>query len=222
MLRIGHRGAKAYEPENTLRSFKKALKLGVNAVELDVRRTKDNALIVIHDEAVDKTTDGSGLVKELTLEDIKELSTDKGEKIPTLEEVLDFLDRKVKILIELKEKGLEERVLDMILDRGLEEDVIIVSFHEEALMKVRELNGKVETGLIYVRHKNPLEKAKELGVKYLLPLYHFTHTSDVEKAHGEGLKVIVWTINKQEEVPKYIEKGVEGIASDKPDILNEI
>ncbi|MFW6110674.1 MAG: glycerophosphodiester phosphodiesterase [Thermoproteota archaeon] len=222
MLRIGHRGAKAYEPENTLRSFKKALKLGVNAVELDVRRTKDNALIVIHDEAVDKTTDGSGLVKELTLEDIKELSTDKGEKIPTLEEVLDFLDRKVKILIELKEKGLEERVLDMILDRGLEEDVIIVSFHEEALMKVRELNGKVETGLIYVRHKNPLEKAKELGVKYLLPLYHFTHTSDVEKAHGEGLKVIVWTINKQEEVPKYIEKGVEGIASEKPDILNEI
>ena len=222
MLKIGHRGAKAYEPENTLRSFKKALRLGVNAVELDVRRTKDNVLMVIHDEEVDKITDGSGLVKELTLEEIKELSTEKGEKIPTLEEALDFLDRKVKILVELKEMGLEERVLDMILDRGLEEDVIIVSFHEEALMKVRELNEKVETGLIYVRHKNPIEKAKELGAKYLLPLYHFTHTSDVEKAHGEGLKVIVWTINKQEEIPEYVEKGVDGIASDKPEILNEV
>jgi len=219
MLKIGHRGTRAYEPENTLRSFKKALELGVDAVELDVRRTKDDKIIVIHDAEVDRTTNGKGLVSELTLEKIKELVTEKGEKIPTFEEALDFLDKKVKILIELKETGLEEKVLSSVHEKGLEKNVIIVSFLEEALRKVRELNDEVETGLIYVRHRNPIKAALELKANYLLPLYRFTHTADVQKAHENGLKVIVWTINKQEEVSEYLEKGVDGIASDRPDIL---
>ncbi|MEM2375782.1 MAG: glycerophosphodiester phosphodiesterase family protein, partial [Candidatus Bathyarchaeia archaeon] len=128
-LRVGHRGAKAYEPENTLRSFMKALELGVNAIEFDVRRTRDGELVVIHDAEVDRTTDGKGLVSELTLREIKALSTEKGERIPTLEEALDFLDRKVKILIELKEVGIEEKVLEAVKRRGLEDNVIIISFH---------------------------------------------------------------------------------------------
>jgi len=107
MLKIGHRGAKGYEPENTLRSFQKALELNVDAVELDVRRTKDGAIVVIHDAEVDRTTNGKGLVSELTLKEIKELDIEKGEKIPTLEEALDFLDKKVKIFIELKEIGMK-------------------------------------------------------------------------------------------------------------------
>ena len=93
-LKVGHRGARAYEPENTLRSFRKALELGVNAVELDVRRTKDGELVVIHDDKVDRTTNGRGLVNELTLEEIEKLDAGKGEKIPTLEEALEFLDKK--------------------------------------------------------------------------------------------------------------------------------
>ncbi|MCW4021269.1 MAG: glycerophosphodiester phosphodiesterase family protein [Candidatus Bathyarchaeota archaeon] len=220
MLRIGHRGAKAYEPENTLRSFKKAIEIGVDAVELDARRTKDGEIVVIHNAKVDKTTDGKGPVSELTLEEIKQLSTDKGEKIPTLEEALDFLDNKVKIVIELKETGLEEKVLRLINDKGLGKNVLVVSFHEEALRKVRELDDEVETGLIYVRHKNPIKAALELRADYLLSLYRFTHTANIRKAHENGLKVIVWTINKQEEVPEYVKKGVDGIASDRPDILN--
>lgn len=219
MLKIGHRGARAYEPENTLRSFRKALELGVDAVELDVRRTKDNEIVVIHDARIDRTTDGKGLVNELTLNEIKQLFTEKDEKIPTLEEAFDFLNKKVKILIELKETGLEEKVLNLIQEKGLEKNVTIVSFLEEALRKVRELDDEMETGLIYVRHKNPIKTALELGAKYLLPLYRFTHTANVQKAHENDLKVIVWTINKQEEVAEYVKKGVDGIASDKPDIL---
>jgi glycerophosphoryl diester phosphodiesterase len=219
MLRIGHRGARAYEPENTIRSFKKALEIGVDAVELDVRKTKDNQLVVIHDADVKRTTDGKGLVSELTLPEIKELSTEKDEKIPTLEEVLDFLDVKVKILIELKEAGVEKQVLTAANERGLQKNVIIVSFIEEALQKVRELDNEVETGLIYARHKNPLRTALELKANYLLPLYRFTHSNNVQKAHENGLKVIVWTINKPEEVAEYAKKGVDGITSDKPDIL---
>ena len=219
MLKIGHRGAKAYEPENTLRSFTKAIELGVDAVELDARRTREGEVVVIHDAKVDKTTNGKGSVSDLTLNEIKQLVTDKGERIPTLDEALDFLDKKVKILIELKETGLEEKVLGLIHGKGLEKNVIIVSFQEEALRKVRELDDEVDTGLIYVRHRNPIKAALDLGAKYLLSLYRFTHTANVNKAHENGLKMIVWTINKQEEVLEYVKKGVDGIASDRPDIL---
>ena len=219
MLKIGHRGARAYEPENTLRSFGKAIELGVDAVELDVRETKDGKVVVIHDAKVDKTTNGKGSVSDLTLDEIKRLVTEKDEKVPTLEEALDFLDRKVKILIELKETGFEEEVLRQIRERGLEKNVVIVSFIEEALRKVREMDKEVETGLIYVRHKNSIKAALDLRASYLLPLYRFAHTANVKKAHENGLKVIVWTINKPEEVPQYIKKGVDGITSDRPDIL---
>jgi len=219
MLKIGHRGAGAYEPENTLRSFREAIELGVDAVELDVRKTKDGKVVVIHDAKVDKTTNGKGSVGELTLDEIRQLVTEKGEKVPTLEEALDFLDRKVKIIIELKETGFEEEVLRQIRGRGLESNVVIVSFIEEALRKVREMDEEVETGLIYVRHKNPIRAALDLKASYLLPLYRFTHTANLKQAHDNGLKVIVWTINDPEEVSQYIKKGVDGIASDRPDIL---
>jgi len=219
MLRIGHRGARAYEPENTLRSFKKALEIGVDAVEFDVRKTKDNQLVVIHDADVKRTTNGKGLVSELTLKEIKDYSTEKGEKIPTLKETLEFLGKKVKIVIELKETGVENQVLSMVHENELQKNVIIVSFIEEALRTVRELDKEVETGLIYVKHKNPVKAGLEVKASYLLPLYRFTHTANVQKAHENGLKVIVWTVNKPEEVAKYAKKGVDGIASDKPDIL---
>jgi glycerophosphoryl diester phosphodiesterase len=221
MLKIGHRGARAYEPENTLLSFKKAVEIGVDAVELDVRKTKDNQLVVIHDADVKRTTDGKGSVSELTLEEIKGFSAEKGEKIPTLKEALDFLDKKVKIVIELKEAGFEEKVLAAVHAKGLQKNVVFVSFIEEALRKVRELDKEVETGLIYVKHKNPVKAALELKASYLLPLYRFTHTANVKKAHENGLKVIVWTINTPEEVAEYAAKGVDGIASDKPDILTQ-
>jgi glycerophosphoryl diester phosphodiesterase len=219
MLKIGHRGARAYEPENTLSSFRHALELGVDAVELDVRRTKDNELVVIHNADVNKTTDGSGAVNELTLEEIKKFVTEKGEHVPTLEDVLDAVAKRVKVLVELKETGTEEKVIDLIRKKRLIENVIIISFHEDILQKVRSLSDEVETGLIYVRHKNPIQAALDLKAKYLLPLYRFTHTANIKKAHEAGLKVIVWTINSKEEADEYKKKGVDGIASDRPDIL---
>ncbi len=219
MLRIGHRGARAYAPENTLSSFRKALEIGVDAVELDVRKTKDDQLVVVHDKDVKRTTDSEGLVSELMLKEIKGFDAGGGEKIPTLEETLDFLDKKVKVFIELKEAGIEKQVLSIVHQKELEENVVIVSFLEDALKKVRELNKDIETGLIYAKHKNPLKAALELKANYLLALYRFTHTANVEKAHECGLKMIVWTINSPQEAEEYAKKGVDGIASDKPDIL---
>ncbi len=219
MLKVGHRGAKAYEPENTITSYKRAIEIGVDAVELDVRKTKDNRLVVIHDEDVKRTTDGKGKVSELTLEQIKGFNADKGEKIPTLQEALDFLDKKVTVFIELKETGFEEQVLYIVHEKGLEKNVVIASFLEEALRKVRQLDNEVETCLIYAVHKNPVKVALELKANYLLAFYRFTHTANVKKAHENGLKIIVWTVNKPEEAEALVKKGVDGIASDKPDIL---
>jgi glycerophosphoryl diester phosphodiesterase len=220
LLKIGHRGARAYEPENTLSSFRRALELGVDAVELDVRKTFDNKLVVIHNANVNKTTNGSGEVNELTLEEIKGFVIEKIEHVPTLEEVLDTVANRVKVLVELKETGTEEQVINLIRRKQLAENVILISFHEDILRKVRELSDELKTGLIYVRHKNPIQAALDLNVKYLLPLYRFTHSANVKKAHEAGLKVIVWTINNKEEVEEYKKKGVDGIASDRPDILH--
>ena len=220
MLKIGHRGAKAYEPENTLRSFQRAIELGVDAVELDVRKTKDNKLVVIHNVNVNKTTNGKGSVNQLTLAEIKKFVTEKDEKIPTLEEALDLIKKKIRVLIELKETGIEKKVLELIRQRGLLENVIIISFKEDILRNVRELSDKIAIGLIYVRHKNPIQAALKLKAEYLLPLYIFTHSKNIQKAHENNLKVIVWTINKEDEVTEYRKKGVDGIASDRPDILN--
>jgi glycerophosphoryl diester phosphodiesterase len=219
MLRVGHRGAKAYAPENTLKSFRKAIEIGVDAIELDVRKTKDNQLVVIHDADVKRTTDGEGLVSELTLAQIKGLSAGEGEKIPTLQEALVFLHKKVKVLIELKELGVEEQVLTIVLKDGVQKNVVIISFLEEALKKIREQDKTIETGLIYAKHSNPVKSALELKANYLVALYRFIHTDNVQKAHENGLKIIVWTINSPEEAQTYAKKGVEGIASDKPDIL---
>ena len=219
MLRIGHRGARTLEPENTLRSFGKALELGVDAIEFDVRKTKDEQLVVIHDADVKRTTNGKGLVADLTLKEIKALSTEKGEKIPTLEETLDFIDNKARTLVELKEQGTEEKVLQALRSRKLEKNAVIISFLEDALEKTRQLDKNIEMGLIYAKHPHPEKTALELKGNYLVALYRFTHKANVEKAHKNGLKIIVWTINTKEEAEEYMKKGVDGIATDNPVIF---
>ncbi len=189
---------------------------------MDVRRTKDNQLVVIYDADVKRTTNGVGLVSEFSLLQVKGFSAEREEKIPTFEEALDFLDKKVKVLVELKETGIEEQVLLIVHARGLEKNVVIISFLEDALRKVGELNKSVEIGLIYAKHSNPVKAVLELKANYLVALCRFTHTATVQKAHENGLKIIVWTINTAEEAQEYIKKGVDGIASDKPDILTDL
>lgn len=217
LLKVGHRGARAYEIENTLESFRKAIELGANAVELDVRTSNDAQLIISHDDNLKRVFGKDVRLSETTLEELKQLT---GNRIATLEEALRFIDRKVeKILVELKEVGYERKVLDVIRKEKLEDRVIIVSFHKEVLAHVRNLDKKIETGLIYSKFKKPLDAALKLNAQYLVPLYRFVHRRDIAKAHKKNLKVIVWTINTTMEAQNYIAKDVDGIASDKPDIF---
>ena len=219
-LKVGHRGAKAYEIENTLESFQKAIELGVNAVELDVRKSKDGKLVISHDDTLKKVYGKDVRINEATLTELKQITEDE---IVTFQEALEFIGNKVeKILVELKEVGYEKKVLDAVKKENMKDRVIIISFHEPVLFNTRELDKNIETGLIYAKHKNPIDAALNLNAQYLVPLYRFTHTKNIEYAHKKKLKVIVWTINTKQEVKEYIAKGVDGIASDKPDVFKHI
>lgn len=219
-LKVGHRGAKAYEIENTLESFIKAIELGANAIELDVRISQDAQLIISHDDNLKKVFRKDVRINEATLKELKHMTENR---IVSLEEALRFIGKKAeKILIELKEAGYENKVLDVIRKEKLEDRVIIVSFHEETLAHVRAIDKKIETGLIYTKFKNPIDTALKLNAQYLVPLYRFVHRRDIAKAHKSNLKVIVWTINTTLEVQNYIAKDVDGIATDKPDIFRGI
>lgn len=219
-LKVGHRGAGAYEVENTIESFRKAIELGVNAIEMDVRESKDGELVISHDDNLKKVFGKDIRIEETT---VRELKLASGNALPTLEEALRFVDRNVeKIFLELKDVGYEKKALEVIKRERLSDRVILVSFLEESLANVRKADNGIEIGLIYARHKNPVDAALRLGAQYLVPLYRFIHTRNVDNAHRSNLKVIVWTINTEEEARKYAAKGVDGIASDRPDILRAL
>jgi glycerophosphoryl diester phosphodiesterase len=219
-LKIGHRGAKGLEIENTLESFRKAIDLGANAIEFDVRKTKDNALIVIHDENLKRTWGKNLLVKDCDLKLIKKIS---DNKIPTLEEALKFIDRKVeKILIEIKELGTEPEIYKIVKKLKLMKRVIFISFIDEVLKNLRKIDKRIDLGFIYVKHKDPIGLAKSIKANFLLPFYKFVHSKNVEIAHKNNLKLLVWTINNEKEIRIYHEKGVDGIASDFPNLFRVI
>ncbi len=220
ILKIGHRGAKAYAAENTIESFRKAIEMGANAIEFDVRQAKDGAVVISHDDNLKRVFGKALPIRDATLEELKKAT---AGKIPALEEALHvFGNEGIKIFVELKDLGIEKKVLDIIKHEQVQEKAIIVSFYQEALSMARTLNKQIETGLIYTKFRNPVETAVRLEAQYLLPLYRFVHSRDVEKAHKNDLRMVVWTINTREEVRKYIAKGVDGIATDRPDIFDAI
>jgi glycerophosphoryl diester phosphodiesterase len=150
MIIMGHRGAAALAPENTLLSIATAMEIGVDAVEIDVHLSKDNEIVVIHDATVDRTTNGTGAVSSYTLEAIKKLDAGKGETIPTLQEVIDFIGGKVRLVIELKEAGTEEPVVQLIKRNGLWENVYVISFWHRLVKTVKEIESRIKTGVLFV------------------------------------------------------------------------
>ena len=218
-LLISHRGASHYEPENTLRSFRRALDMGSGAIEFDVRKSRDGRLVVIHDRTVDRTTDGRGAVSGKTLSELRSLDAGRGERIPTLGEVFENFAGRCALVIELKEKGTEEETVSLIKAHGLAEDVAVVSFREDCLRAVRELDPSLATGLITVFGFGCVKKALSLGCRVVAANHRFMTRRLVSQARKRGLFTCCWTVNDPERGERLVRTGVNGVITDKPDLL---
>jgi glycerophosphoryl diester phosphodiesterase len=221
MMIMGHRGAAALEPENTLLSIGRAIEIGVDAVEIDVRLSKNKDLVVIHDGTLDRTTSGTGPVSHFGLNEIKELDAGKGETIPTLQEVFDLIDRRVTLVIELKEAGTERLVVELIEKNNLEENVYVISFWHELVRNVKKMNSRIKTGILLVGCPVDSCVATHASADALVMRYSFVNREFVEMAHKEGLRVFIWNIDDAHLLPPYAEMGVDGIGSNDPRVLVE-
>ncbi|MCP8304710.1 MAG: glycerophosphodiester phosphodiesterase [archaeon] len=220
MLIIAHRGASSYEPENTLRAIEGALKVRADMIEVDVRSSKDGRIVVIHDESVDRTTKGKGYVKDLTLEELEKLDAGKGERIPTLKEVIDSVRQKAILVIEIKVMNIEESVVKIVEREGIEKGAIITSFYHPIVRKVKEINPIIKTGVIFKCHPiRPSELALSAHAKALFPEYKYVSQEMVEEAHEHELEVYPWTVDDLDKVNYLIKMGVDGVVTNKPDIL---
>ena len=221
VLIVAHRGASAYEPENTIRSFERAFQLDADFVELDVRLSKDGVLVVIHDETVDRTTNGSGLVRSLTLNQLRLLDAGKGEKIPTLKEVLERFNRNEhRFFIEVKEPGLVEKLLETILEHEAQDRVMVTSFYHNVLKKIKEKRKDIKCGVIFAcQPVKPERLARDAWANILLPKFQYVDKEMVSRAHKNNLSIIPWSINNKKDSEKMINLNVDGLVTDKPDIL---
>jgi glycerophosphoryl diester phosphodiesterase len=222
-MRIGHRGASGYEPENTLRAFKKAIELKADMVELDVRLCNSGEPVVIHDERLDRTTNGTGLVAEKPLKELKKLDAGKKEKIPTLQEVLEFTDRKVKVNIELKDRGTAKPVVELIKkyvkDKGWSyDDFLISSFSREELKNVKSMHSRIKISVLACdASEDHIEFADALRAESVNYSIKVINKKLVDKARRKGLKVLVGVANDKREIRKAKRLKVDGIFSDYPD-----
>ena len=221
LLKIGHRGAFGYEPQNTLRSFKKALDLGVDAVEMDVHKCKTGEIVVIHDKTVDATTDGKGAVTELTLDELKRLDAGKGEEIPTLEQALDLVNRKAKVIIELKGKDefipTAEVINEYVKNRGWKyKDFLVISYDLDKLYKIRDFSPKLRLGLLFEKLPENDDELDLKNVDYIVLNFEYITPSIIKKIHKKGIKIIVYTVNDEKNITLMKRFKVDGIVSNYP------
>jgi glycerophosphoryl diester phosphodiesterase len=208
---VAHRGYPRKFPENTLVSFQAALDYGYSHVEFDVQLSKDGVPVVIHDTSVDRVTNGTGLVKDLTLEELRRLRVGGTEQIPTLEETLDLLKDRIVADIELKQMGdlypgLEEAVLNMLKEKGMREQSIITSFDHYSIQKVRQLDKDIQIGLINHGTSPALFPfMKEIDCRILSVKYQFITGAFLRQCEEEGILLIPYQIDHEPEISRFVQ-----------------
>lgn len=238
---IAHRGASAYHPENTMSAFRRAYEMGAEMIELDILLSKDGIPVAIHDETLERTTNGKGKVAELTLKELKELDAGSwfddhhiGERIPTLEEVLEFAKGKIALNIEIKTEavtdhvhnGIEEKTLQLVKKHEMEGHVLFSSFDYRAISHLRELDVDISTALLYEKslsdHRSPTELVSMYGANAFNCSYLKYSKKWAEEAKIGNFPVFVYTVNNKRLMRKMIRRGASGIFSDKPDVLIQV
>lgn len=231
-----HRGASGYAPENTLAAFQKAVDLGADGVELDIQLTKDDQIVVIHDETIDRTSDGKGWVKDYTLEELRAFNYNrtkpeyKHADIPTMREVFEllkptglFINIEIKTGVVFYEK-IEEKILALTKEMGMEYRVCYSSFNHYTVTRIHELKPDAEVGFLYA--DGPIDMPSygvKHGVNALHPaLYNLQYDGFVKECKEKGLKLNVWTVNERPYMEMCCQYGVDAIITNYPDIAKEV
>jgi glycerophosphoryl diester phosphodiesterase len=232
MLKIGHRGAAGYAPENTLASFRRAVELGADAVEFDLHRTRDGHFVVIHDDTVDRTTNGTGEVAAYTLAELRRLDAGSwkgpefaGEPIPSFAEVIEGFPT-IALFAELKagsarDPGVEDALAEFLSERRALPRVRVSSFDHRALRRLRGLLPELETGALFAGLPvDFVSLALDCGARALHPSFRHLTADAVAEAHRAGLAVNAWTVNDLADIAAMRGIGVDGLFSDYPDRLS--
>jgi glycerophosphoryl diester phosphodiesterase len=236
-LRIGHRGAAAECPENTLASFARAVELGVDMIECDLQLTGDGHVVIFHDWTLERTTNGSGVVRELSLDAIRRLDAGSwrnarfdGERVPTLDETLDQVLPSAQLNLELKCHGprsdaraLAEAAVAAVARRGAFDRIVFSSFDGACLEELRAVSPEARIGVLWNDAKllPAFARADRVSAMALHPRAGTVTPAVIAEAHDRGLRVYVWTVNPLDEILRLVRDGVDGVISDHPERLVE-
>ena len=232
---VGHRGAMGHAPENTMAAFRKGVELGARMLELDVMLTRDGRLVVIHDDTIDRTTDGRGAVAELTADEICCHDAGRwygaafaGERVPLLGEVLDWARGRAHPVIELKwgsawQPGIEAVLVADLRAHDAVGEVLVISSDHHAVRQVKALAPAVATAIMYGgRPVDPVAMARAAGADAVRPGHWLVTAEDIALLHAAGLAVIPWTVNDEASMRRMVGLGVDGFSSNYPDLLARI
>ncbi len=234
-LIYAHRGASEYAPENTMEAFKFAYKMKADGIELDVQLTKDGQAVVVHDETIDRVSNGKGYVKDYTLRELRELdfgvsmSKFKNLKIPLLTDVFEeFKNTDFQFNIELKNNIVEYMLLEDIvnkylIDFNLIEKTICSSFNHKSMIKLKHINQNIKIAFLYTdRLYQPYRYLDGYGIKFAHPVHYICTEDELKQHQFMGQVVNIWTVNSGSEIRRFCDMGVDGIITNKPDLAIEI
>ncbi|MBH0229176.1 glycerophosphodiester phosphodiesterase [Halobacillus yeomjeoni] len=238
VLTIAHRGASGYAPENTMAAFEKSVDMKADLFEIDVQMSKDGEIVVIHDTTVDRTTNGSGKVKKLTLEELRSLDAGSwfreefaGEKIPTLSEVLDKYRGKSGILIEIKSPslypGIEKKIAEELKEHNLHkphnEKIIVQSFNHDSVQTFHSILPSVPVGVLIGYNEAGIssEEMNEFSsyAEYVNPSKKMVDEDLVDRIHDHDMEIHPWTVRDRKSADALLDAGVDGIITDYPDYI---
>ena len=236
-LNIAHRGFSGMYPENTMLAFREAMKAGCHGIETDVQMSMDGVLVICHDELLDRTSNGTGLLKDYTYDEllnfdfgIKFSPEFQGEKIPTLEELLQFAkENHIFLNLELKNglfpyNGIEKKVIELIYKYDFKDSVILSSFNHFSMIKCKDIDSSIKTGLLYEGTFVDIEKyCKNIGADALHPQYFSLLDAELtKKIQDEGIMINTYTVNHEIHMEALLDLKVNAIITNYPDKLSKI
>ncbi|KSW12712.1 hypothetical protein CF15_04390 [Pyrodictium occultum] len=215
---VGHRGAKGLAPENTLAALRRAVEAGADIAEFDMQVTADGRVVASHDPVIKGVDDRTLNVRKASLDEVKAVDLGGGEHPPTLEELLAEARGRILLFLEVKEPGDTGRVLEVVRREKAVDMVALISFHDEALLEARRLEPGLPTGIVYFKPPGRILDCRRLGCRIVLPRYPLATEKAAALAHRLGLRVVAWTVNEERWILELARRGVDGIATDYPDM----